>query len=68
MWTTAEKWDIRVRNIECGLAPDSTDSEHLSGSSNKYLAQKNVISEQEANYIKQAGKDATFRQDRHKRA
>ena len=26
------------------------------------LVQKNVISEQEANYIKQAGKGATFRQ------
>jgi hypothetical protein len=27
------------------------------------LVQKNVISEQEANYIKQAGKGATFRQE-----
>lgn len=27
------------------------------------LVKKNVISEQEANYIKQAGKGATFRQD-----
>ena len=27
------------------------------------LVKKNVISEQEANYIKQAGKDATFRQE-----
>ena len=26
------------------------------------LVQKNVISDQEANYIKQVGKDATFRQ------
>jgi hypothetical protein len=27
------------------------------------LVQKNVISEQEANYIKQAGRGATYRQD-----
>jgi hypothetical protein len=27
------------------------------------LVKKNVISEQEANYIKQSGKGATFRQD-----
>ena len=27
------------------------------------LVKKNVISEQEANYIKQAGKGATFRQE-----
>lgn len=27
------------------------------------LVQKNVISEKEANYIKQAGKGATFRQE-----
>ena len=29
----------------------------------KTLVQKNVISEQEANYIKQAGRGATYRQD-----
>ena len=29
----------------------------------KTLVQKNVISEQEANYIKHAGKGATFRQE-----
>jgi hypothetical protein len=29
MWATTEKWNIRVRNIEDGLAADSTDSEHL---------------------------------------
>ena len=29
----------------------------------KTLVQKNVISEQEANYIKEAGRGATFRQD-----
>jgi hypothetical protein len=29
----------------------------------KTLVQKNVISEQEANYIKQAGRGGTYRQD-----